>query len=88
MGSCSWCGRQFPKTRATRKYCTPKCKTNACLGRKPTRIRAADVAALYALLEAEFVSADELRDRLRAILVPESEPLPLVNGRAIIPGMD
>ena len=27
-------------------------------------------------------------NRLRAILVPESEPLPLVNGRAIIPGMD
>ena len=88
MGSCSWCGRQFPKTRATRKYCTPKCKTNACLDRKPTRIRAADVAALYALLDADFASADDLLGRLRAILAPQSEPLPLVDGKAIIPRLD
>jgi hypothetical protein len=88
MGNCSWCGRQFPKTRADRKYCTPRCKTNACLGRKPSRIRAADVAALYELLDEELPSADAFRERLRAILAPESEPLPLADGRPIVPRMD
>ncbi|HEV7920008.1 MAG TPA: hypothetical protein VGR02_04370 [Thermoanaerobaculia bacterium] len=88
MGNCSWCGRQFPKTRATRKYCTPRCKTNACLGRKPSRIRAADVAALYELLEEEFPSAAALQERLRTILAPESDAVPLVEGRPLVPRLD
>lgn len=88
MGNCSWCGRQFPKTRATRKYCTARCKTNACLDRNPSRIRAADVAALYELLDSELPSADAYRERLRMILAPESEPLPLIEGRPFVPRMD
>jgi len=74
MGICSYCGNEFPKTRATRKYCTSRCKTNACLTRKPSRIRAADVQAIYALLQNEFDSADELMGRLRSILLP-GEPI-------------
>ena len=53
MGTCEYCGSRFPLTRSTRKYCTPRCKTNACLGRKPSRIRAADVE-LYPTTRGEF----------------------------------
>ncbi len=72
MGTCSYCGSRFPLTRSTRKYCTPRCKTNACLDRNPSRIRAADVRALYELLEEESVmTVEALRDRLRRIIARE-----------------
>jgi hypothetical protein len=72
MGTCSYCGSGFPLTRSTRKYCTPRCKTNACLDRNPSRMRAADVRALYELLEEECVlTVDALRERLRKIIAPE-----------------
>ena len=73
MGICCYCGTEFPKTRATRKYCTSRCKTNACLTRKPSRIRAAAVQAIYALLDDHFDSADEVMGRLRSILLPGSD---------------
>lgn len=88
MGTCSYCGTNFPKTRATRKYCTPRCRTNACLDRKPRRVRAADVEALYLLLHSEFDSAEELRERLRSILAPALPPRPLDGGRPVIPRLD
>jgi hypothetical protein len=90
MGTCSFCGTHFPLTRSTRKYCTPRCRTNACLERKPRRIRASDVDALYALLESDDIdSAELLRSRLRAILVPDAPPMPLdVHGRVLIPRLD
>ena len=74
MGTCEWCGTRFPKTRSTRKYCTPRCKTNACLGRKPRRIRAAEVEALHALLAEEVESAVAFRERLRQIIAPHLPP--------------
>ena len=77
MGTCSYCGTKFPLTRSTRKYCTPRCRTNACLDRKPRRIRAADVD-----------SAELLRARLRAILLPGSAPMAFEEGRVVIPRMD
>ena len=77
MGICSYCGTEFPKTRATRKYCTSRCKTNACLTRRPSRIPAAGVQAIYALLDDRFDSADDLMGRLRSILVPGSEYVPV-----------
>jgi len=86
MGVCCWCGSRFPKTRATRKYCTPRCKTNACLDRKPRRIRAADVEALHELLEGEFPSAEAMRARLREILVPDAPPMVMVEG--FVPRLD
>ena len=88
MSSCEYCGEPFPKTRATRKYCTNRCKTNACLDRKPCRIKAAEVQELYRLLEMEFESADELRERLRMILAPEMPPIPVENGRSFVPRLD
>ena len=89
MGTCEYCGTAFQKTRATRKYCTNRCKTNACLDRKPARIRAADVQELYGLLAMEFESADELRERLRLILAPEMPPIPVgEGGRVVIPRLD
>jgi hypothetical protein len=93
MGICSYCGCEFPKTRATRKYCTSRCKTNACLTRKPSRIRAADVQAIYALLDDDFDSAGELMSRLRSILLPGSEPVvmsvaPPEDPTAFIPRLD
>jgi hypothetical protein len=88
MGICSYCGISFPKTRKTRKYCTPRCKTNACLTRKPSRIRAADVQALHELLEQDFYSVDVLREHLRAILRPGAPAIPLEDGRLIIPRLD
>ena len=88
MGSCEYCGTTFLKTRATRKYCTNRCKTNACLDRKPRRICAADVQALYELLEREFESLESLREQLRSILTPDAPPLPLDAGRVFIPRAD
>jgi hypothetical protein len=87
MGTCSYCGTPFPKTRRTRKYCTNRCKTNACLEKKP-RLRSADVEALHALLHVEFASAEAMQERLREILAPELPPIPLVDGRVAIPRMD
>jgi ribosomal protein L16 Arg81 hydroxylase len=74
MGTCEHCGTRFPLTRSTRKYCTPRCKTNACLRRKPRRIRAAEVEALHALLHDEVGSAELFRERLRQIIAPHLEP--------------
>jgi hypothetical protein len=88
MGTCEYCGSGFPLTRTTRKYCTPRCKTNACLDRKPRRIRAADVQALYELLAQDFESAESLREQLRLILAPDLPPIPLQEGRVFIPRMD
>ena len=88
MGTCEHCGNKFPKTRATRKYCSPRCKTNACLDRKPSRLRAADVQALYALLGGEFDCAEELKERLRSIVAPQMDPIPLDEGRVVIPRLD
>jgi hypothetical protein len=87
MGTCSWCGTPFPKTRKTRKYCTNRCKTNACLEKKP-RLRAADVEALHEVLHAEFASVDAMRERLREIVAPDLPSIPLVNGRVAIPRLD
>jgi hypothetical protein len=75
MGTCSYCGSRFPLTRSTRKYCTPRCKTNACLDRNPSRIRAADVRALYELLDEQVGSAEALREHLRRIIAPERPPI-------------
>ena len=83
MGSCHYCGAAFPKTRKTRKYCTNRCKTNACLDKKP-RLRAADVEALQDVLSAEFGSVEAMRERLRVILAPEMPPIP----PAFVPRMD
>ncbi len=88
MGTCLYCGNGFPKTRATRKYCTPRCKTNACLDRKPSRLRAADVQAIYELLGLEFDCAEELLEKLRSILAPQMPPIPLERGRVVIPRLD
>ena len=87
MGTCSYCGAPFPRTRKSRKYCTNRCKTNACLDKKP-RLRATDVEALHRVLDEEFPSLDALRERLRAILAPELPPIPLVDGRAAVPRLD
>jgi hypothetical protein len=84
MGICIHCGTRFPKTRATRKYCTPRCKTNACLERRPRRIRASDVEALHALLDEDVPSLEELRERLRAIVAPQRPPIRAVG----VPRMD
>lgn len=87
MGTCCYCGTSFPKTRKTRKYCTNRCKTNACLEKKP-RLKMADVEALHELLQSEFDSAEALRERLRAILAPELPAIPLERGRALVPRLD
>ena len=76
MGTCDFCGSRFPLTRSTRKYCTPRCKTNACLERNPSRLSAAEVRALYALLEENFTTVDALREELRRIVAPERPPIP------------
>lgn len=78
MGQCQHCGAVFPKTRKTRKYCTNRCKTNACLDKKP-RLRAADVEALQKVLSSEFPSVEAMRERLRSILAPEMPPIPIVS---------
>ena len=82
MGHCQYCGAAFPRTRKTRKYCTNRCKTNACLDKKP-RLRAADVEALQDVLSTEFNSVEAMRERLRAILAPELPPIP-----TFVPRMD
>lgn len=87
MGTCSYCGSPFPRTRKTRKYCTNRCKTNACLDKKP-RLRAAEVEALHDVLHTDFASVDAMRERLRAILAPDLPPIPLVDGRAAVPRLD
>ena len=84
MGTCDYCGSRFPLTRSTRKYCTPRCKTNACLNRNPSRLRADDVRALFDLLEEQVASADDLRERLRQIIAPQREPI----GAIYIPHLD
>lgn len=76
MGICSYCGGSFPMTRATRKYCTPRCKTNACLTRTPRRMRAQQVAAVHGLLDEDFESAEALREKLRSIIAPHRPPVP------------
>lgn len=83
MGLCQHCGASFPKTRKTRKYCTNRCKTNACLDKKP-RLRAADVEALQHVLSAEFPSVEAMRERLRVILAPE---MPVIR-TVVVPRMD
>jgi hypothetical protein len=88
MGTCTYCGTKFPLTRSTRKYCTPRCRTNACLDRKPRRIRAADVDAILQLIDSEVDSAEFLRARLRAILLPGVPQVPIEAGRVVIPRMD
>ena len=88
MDTCAHCGTQFPKTRRTRKYCTNRCKTNACLTKKP-RLKAGEVEALHALLEAEVGSVDELRERLRRIVAPHSKPIAVAPvERVFVPRMD
>jgi hypothetical protein len=87
MGQCLYCGESFPRTRKTRKYCTNRCKTNACLDKKP-RLRAADVEALQEVLNADFPSLEAMRERLRAIVAPDLPAIPLVDGRVAIPRMD
>jgi hypothetical protein len=87
MGTCCYCGSPFPRTRKTRKYCTNRCKTNACLDKKP-RLKAAEVEALQEVLHEDFASVDAMRERLRAILAPDLPAIPLVDGRAAIPRMD
>jgi hypothetical protein len=88
MGTCDYCGSAFPKTRATRKYCTPRCKTNACLERKPRRMRAAAVAAIYDLLGEDFLTVEAFRERLRRIVAPNHPGVPLAGGRPVIPRLD
>jgi hypothetical protein len=87
MGTCSFCGTPFPRTRKTRKYCTNRCKTNACLDKKP-RLKAAEVEAIHEILRAEFTSVDAMRERLREIVAPDLPGIPLVDGRVAIPRMD
>jgi len=89
MDTCAHCGSQFPKTRRTRKYCTNRCKTNACLTKKP-RLKAGEVEALHALLEAEVGSVEELRERLRRIVAPNAPAIPVAPPaeRVLIPRMD
>jgi hypothetical protein len=89
MGTCGYCGGQFPLTRSTRKYCTPLCKTKACLDRKPSRVRAADVRALFDLLDQDDItSVDAFRERLRAIIAPRRQPIVQQDGPVAIPRLD
>ena len=89
MNTCLHCGTRFPKTRATRKYCTNRCRTNACLERRPRRIRAADVEALQALLDEDVSSVTALRERLRAIVAPQRPPFGVVDEQPFaVPRLD
>src|SRR5207237_876519 len=89
MGTCDYCGSRFPLTRSTRKYCTPRCKTNACLDRNPSRVRAADVRALYALLdEEELRSVEACREKLRMIIAPERPDISAPPAAADLPGVE
>ena len=87
MGTCSYCGTPFPRTRKSRKYCTNRCRTNACLDKKP-RLRASDVEAIQQLLSDDFASVEAMRERLREIVAPDLPPIPLVDGRVAIPRLD
>lgn len=88
MGTCSFCGQSFPATKKTRKYCTNRCRTNACLEKKP-RLRAADVEAIQEILETDFPSVEAMRERLREIVAPDMPPIPLADdGRVVVPRMD
>ena len=87
MGICLHCGSPFPKTRRTRKYCTNRCKTNACLEKKP-RLKAGQVEALQALLETDFSSVDALREQLRSIVAPHLPPIAVVEDRVSVPRLD
>jgi len=87
MGTCSYCGTPFPRTRKTRKYCTNRCKTNACLDKKP-RLRASEVEAIHEILHADFASVEAMRERLREIVAPDLPGIPLVDGRIAIPRLD
>ena len=87
MGNCSFCGRSFPVTKKTRKYCTNRCRTNACLEKKP-RLRAADVEAIQQILATDFPSVEAMRERLREIVAPDTPSIPLTDGRVAIPRMD
>ena len=87
MGTCSYCGSPFPRTRKTRKYCTSRCKTNACLDKKP-RLRASELEALRQVLASEFPSVEAMRERLRAILAPQLPAIPLDAGRPPVPRLD
>jgi hypothetical protein len=87
MGTCSYCGTPFPKTRRTRKYCTNRCRTNACLEKKP-RLRAAEVEALHEILHGDFASVEAMRESLRSIVAPDLPPIPVTEGRIAIPRMD
>jgi hypothetical protein len=87
---CEHCGRTFPVSRATQKFCSPRCKTNACLTRKPTRLRAADLEALHALLAEDVDNIQVLRDRLRQIVAPDGVRIPtaMVEPAFFVPDMD
>jgi hypothetical protein len=88
MGVCDWCGTQFPLTRATRKYCTTRCRTNACLGRRPRRIRAAEVEALHELLAIDVEGVEQFRERLRAIIAPHLPPIAAAREWQSVPRLD
>ena len=87
MDRCSHCGVEYARTKKSRKYCTSRCRTNACLAKKP-RLTTAEVGELRALLGEEFTSLDGLRERLRAIVAPDLPPIPLLSGRVPVPRLD
>lgn len=87
MGICSHCGTAFPRTRKSRKYCTNRCRTNACLVKRP-RLKQAEVEALHELLSAEVASLAEMRERLRRILRPGLAAVPVIEGYAGVPRLD
>ncbi len=89
MDTCMHCGTRFLRTRTTRKYCTNRCRTNACLERRPRRIRAADVEALQALLDEDVATVSALRERLRAIVAPQRPPFGVIDeGTFVVPRLD
>src|SRR5437763_9749959 len=89
MGTCDYCGSRFPLTRSTRKYCTPRCKTNACLDRNPSRVRAADVRPQYELLETdELGTVEAFREKHRRIIAPERQPIAAPNSDNYSPTLD
>jgi len=46
------------------------------------------VQAIFELLGAEFDCAEELKERLRAIVAPQMPPIPLDGSHVIIPRLD
>jgi hypothetical protein len=58
------------------------------LTRRPRRLRAADVAAVHDLLDEEFTTVDALLERLRSIVAPQRPPLPVIDGRPVVPRLD